>query len=224
MSTTELLVHSESGEFRLPSAVHDYESFRKWAREDRPEKSRVGYYAGLIWADLSMEQLYSHGAAKGAIFAALFSLFDGSKGRVMPDGSQVSIPSVELTTIPDAIFVSYSSFESGRVQEIGGAQTGYVELEGPPDMILEVVSDSSVHKDTEMLPEVYAHGGVTEFWRVDARKEEVVFEILRLEGDRYIEIEPNQGWLYSSIFEQHFRLLRNTDGRGRPVFSLAHRD
>ncbi len=35
----------------------------------------------------------------------------------------------------------------------------YVELEGAPDLVVEIVSDSSVAKDTQRLPPRYAAAG-----------------------------------------------------------------
>ena len=48
-----------------------------------------------------------------------------------------------------------------------------------PDVVLEIVSESSVEKDYERLPELYGRAGVSEFWRADVRRE-LTFEILRL--------------------------------------------
>jgi Uma2 family endonuclease len=52
------------------------------------------------------------------------------------------------------------------------------ELEGSPEMVLEVVSETSVHKDTEELRELYWHAGTLEYWLVDARTDATHFDIL----------------------------------------------
>jgi Uma2 family endonuclease len=57
--------------------------------------------------------------------------------------------------------------DSGRARFVpkAGAEPGrYVEVEGPPDLIVEIVSDASVAQDTHRLPEAYVRAGVTEFW------------------------------------------------------------
>jgi Uma2 family endonuclease len=49
-----------------------------------------------------------------------------------------------------------------------GAEPGrYIDVEGPPDLIVEIVSDTSVAKDTRRLPEAYFRAGVAEFWLAD---------------------------------------------------------
>ena len=60
-----------------------------------------------------------------------------------------------LACQPDGIFVSRKSFESGSVRLIEGEREGYLELAGSPEMGLEIVSTSSVEKDTEELRKLY---------------------------------------------------------------------
>ena len=51
-----------------------------------------------------------------------------------------------------------------------------MELEGP-DLVVEIVSDSSVTKDTQRLPLSYWQAGVTEYWLVDVGGERLSFQI-----------------------------------------------
>ena len=51
-------------------------------------------------------------------------------------------------------------------------------------MALEVVSESSVHKDTVQLRELYWRAGIAEYWLVDARPASPRFDILR-HGERF---------------------------------------
>ena len=46
-------------------------------------------------------------------------------------------------------------------------------------MVLEVVSDGSVRKDTVVLRRAYWEAGVREYWLVDARRDPPSFDILR---------------------------------------------
>src|SRR4051812_15201215 len=85
----------------------------------------------------------------------------------------------DLSTVPGGLFVSFAALREGHVRQVPGRHAGVVELEGTPEMVLEVVSDSSVEKDTVRLPELYRRAGIPEFWRVDARGE-LRFEVLRL--------------------------------------------
>ena len=44
-----------------------------------------------------------------------------------------------------------------------GKKGGYVEVEGSPDMVLEVISDSSVRKDDVLLRQGYWDAGIGEY-------------------------------------------------------------
>jgi Uma2 family endonuclease len=85
---------------------------------------------------------------------------------------------------PDVIFVSKSR---RRI-------VGEKNLTGPPDLVVEVVSESTATLDREIKPKQYALYGVTEFWRVDPFDKTV--EIFRLKEGEYelaahLEFEEN---------------------------------
>jgi Uma2 family endonuclease len=90
-------------------------------------------------------------------------------------------------------------------------------------MALEVVSDSSVEKDTDLLPELYWHAGVDEYWLVDARREKLVFRIQRRGDAGFIDVEAQDGWIDSGVFQRSFQLTRVNDALGHPEFTLAAR-
>lgn len=90
----------------------------------------------------------------------------------------VTNEAADLSGNPDGVFVSHDSFHTGRVKLIEGKEDGYVELEGSPNMVLEVVSDSSVEKDNELLMDLYWKAGIRKYWLVDARGERIEFQIL----------------------------------------------
>ena len=110
----------------------------------------------------------------------------------------------------------WASLEAGRVKEVAAASGKpgrYVELEGTPDLVVEIVSDSSARKDRERLPRLYAAAGVPELWLVDARGEALGFEVHALEGDRYRVVEPDaEGWRSSPLSSLQLRLLRRRAG------------
>ncbi|MBZ5515422.1 MAG: Uma2 family endonuclease [Acidobacteriia bacterium] len=58
---------------------------------------------------------------------------------------------------PDILFVSQA-----RLHIIGEKN-----LSGPPDLVVEVLSESSSRLDREIKPKQYALHGVPEFWRID---------------------------------------------------------
>jgi Uma2 family endonuclease len=74
---------------------------------------------------------------------------------------------------PDVLFVSRS-----RLHIIGGKN-----LSGAPDLVVEVLSESSSQLDREIKPKQYALHGVPEFWRTDPWVKTV--EVFRLQEGNY---------------------------------------
>ena len=89
-------------------------------------------------------------------------------------------------------------------------------------MVLEVVSDTSVEKDTVILPPLYHAAGVDEFWRVDARGE-LKFEIFRWRSPGYELMRLPDGWCRSGLFGRDFQLTQGTDPLGEPLYPLQVR-
>jgi Uma2 family endonuclease len=119
--------------------------------------------------------------------------------------------------------VSHESFKSARVHLVEGEKEGFLELEGTPDMILEVVGASSVEKDTEILPDLYSRAGIPEYWLINARKARLEFDIFRHESDGYAAVRKQGGWVKSRAFGKSFRLSQQIDDAGNPEYSLAAR-
>jgi Uma2 family endonuclease len=129
---------------------------------------------------------------------------------------------VLLSTEPDGIFFSHESLELGRVVLTQGDES--TEVLGYPDMALEVVSKTSVRKDTVVLMDLYWQAGIAEYWLVDARHEnEVSFDIYRHTSRKYVAIRKQAGWIKSSVFGKSFKLVRKEGPRKITEFSLLVR-
>lgn len=106
---------------------------------------------------------------------------------------------------------------------IEGALEGFVEIEGTPDMVLEVVSGSSVSKDTEWLRDLHWKAGIAEYWLIDCRGERVDFDILRHTAGGYSAADKSAGWVESAVFGHSFLLTRQSDELGQPEYTLHAR-
>ncbi len=209
----------------IPGWVVDHASFRQWFQsDDFPEEGRVSFLNGEVMFDMSREQIYSHNRMKMVISRVLDSLAIRRKiGVFYPDGLLISHLGAEVSNNPDGVFVSNASFEDGTVRLVEGAKQGFVELEGSPDMVLEVVSDSSVRKDCDLLREAYWKAGVREYWLVDARGEKLDFQILKRASKGYSPIRPVGGWIKSAVFRKAFCLIATKNHLGHPDFELQVR-
>jgi hypothetical protein len=142
---------------RIPPEVKDLASFRRWAHSDRfPEEGRICFLNGEVWVDMSKEQAFTHNQVKGEFSRVLSTLVqEADLGRFFPDGMLLTNIDADLSCQPDGIFVSSETLKSGRLRLVEGVKGGCVESEGTPDMVLEVVSESSVEKDTVILHNLY---------------------------------------------------------------------
>jgi Uma2 family endonuclease len=102
-------------------------------------------------------------------------------------------------------------------------EEGFLELEGTPDMVLEVVSPSSVKKDKVLLRQAYAEAGIPEYWLVDARKEPPTFDILVHKPRGYVAARKQDGWMKSGVSGKSFRLVQHTTALGHPDYTLESR-
>ncbi|HBI45378.1 MAG TPA: hypothetical protein DDY78_21380 [Planctomycetales bacterium] len=218
-------VADEAMQVNVPSWVVDLDSFRRWAEsDDVPEKLRVWYLKGEVWIDMGKQQIFSHLALKNAFNMVLGGLVQAEGiGLYVPDGLFLANLAADVGGNPDATFISNAALDSNRVRLIEGKKGGYVEVEGSPDMVLEVVSDSSVRKDDVVLRQAYWEGGIREYWLVDARKEPLRFDILRHTAQGYKPTRKQDGWLKSVVFGKSFRLAQRLNKRGLPEFTLETR-
>jgi len=210
----------------VPSSAVLLEGFREWSRSDEfPDTGRIDYLAGEVEIEMSPEDLYTHGTVKTAIVAELFArIARPSRGFVFADSTRVSSPPSDLSAEPDVVVVLLESFELGRVRHVAAANKGpgrFVELEGAPDLVVEILSDSSVDKDTRRLPPRYAAAGIGELWLIDARGSELRFEVKILEGGAYRDARPDaEGWARSPLLAARVRLTRRAMSNSGWLYEL----
>jgi hypothetical protein len=218
-------IFHESRSVTVPEWVVDLESFCRWAdSEDFLEQGRLWYLKGEVWVDMSREQVFTHLALKNEFAFVITGLVKAAPlGLFLPGGTFWSNVEVDVAGKPDGLFASTEALETGRVRLIEGVEEGYVEIEGSPDMVLEVISTSSVRKDTVVLRRAYWEAGIREYWLVDARGEAPKFEILKHGPKGYTATRRQGGWLKSGVFGRAFRLSQAKSALGHPEFALAVR-
>jgi Uma2 family endonuclease len=210
---------------QVPAWVTALASFRRWLHsEEFPDQGRIIFIRGEVWVDMSKEQLFTHNQVKHEYNRVLGNLArEGDSGTCFADGTYLSNADADISNQPDGLFVSNESWQSGLVQLLPGSGEGFVELEGSPDMALEVVSDSSVEKDTILLREAYWRAGIREYWLVDVRGDRVQFDILRHTSRGYVPVPKKGGWQKSAVFGKSFRLRVGKNRFGHPVYTLEVR-
>lgn len=210
----------------IPTTIQSLAAFRAWATSHAfPDRGRIDYIDGSMEVDMSPEDLHTHGKVKLAIATVLWPLAESEElGEVYSDRARVSVPAADLSAEPDVVFVSEESLDAGRARLVpgaGGEPDRFVEIEGPVDLIVEIVSDRSVVKDTRRLPQQYFQAGVTEYWLVDARREDLTFQIHRRGESAYEAVSPDvDGYLPSAVLARRFRLTRLRNSRDRLTYRL----
>jgi Uma2 family endonuclease len=210
----------------IPPGIKSLRAFRRWFHSDAfPEAGRICFFHNEPWVDMSKEQVFSHNQVKGEYNIVLGGLAKTRRvGRYFPDGILFVNEKVGFSTQPDGAFVTMESMRLGRVVFRPGKRGGFLEVVGALDMVLEVVSTSSVEKDTVTLPDLYWEAGILEYWLVDARSEELSFDILRYTSRGYVPTKKQSGWLKSGVFGAFFRLTRDDDELGNPEYTLHVKD
>jgi len=209
----------------IPNWVTNIDAFRRWVdADDFPENGRIWWLKGEVWADMSREQIFTHVLVKTEFTAVLSSLVKREKlGQFLTDGLLLSNFAADISGNPDSTFLSKATRRSDRVRLIEGQEGGFVEMQGSPDMVLEILSNSSVKKDTVVLKQAYWEAGIPEYWLVDVREEPLQFDIFRYTAQGYVARRKQGGWIKSAVFGKSFQLTQQNDAMGDPEYTLAVR-
>jgi Uma2 family endonuclease len=210
--------------------IESLAEFRRWALSDAfPESGRIDYIAGLIEVDMSLEDYYLHGKLKSEIVRVLANrlLEDEEFGDILTDSTRVSSVEGDLSVEPDVVVISHEALNAGRIRLVPKATQEadrFVEVEGAPDLVVEIISDSSVTKDKKRLPKAYFAAGVLEFWLIDARQEPLLFQIFR-RGSKHFEpvATDAEGFRRCEILNRHYMLERSRNSFGRLRFELIEK-
>lgn len=208
----------------IPASARTLDGFRRWALSDAyPEVGRISFIEREVLVDMSPERLEVHSKVKHEIARVLGNICKTENmGDYYPDGTLLIHDDAELCTEPDGTYVSFESVRNGRARlsAPAGDEDMAMHIEGSPDWVCEVVSDSSVRKDLVMLRRAYHVAGVREYWLIDARHDELAFTILLHQPDGYAVAEGVDGWQTSQVFDRQFRLERRRNAIGRWDYTL----
>lgn len=216
-------------QIEIPLALGTLERFRAWTASDEfPETGRIDFIDGRIEVDMSPEDIYTHAGVKGEIYRVIAERAKRDElGEPYVDGVRVACPGADLSVEPDVVLLRHESLNSGRVRLVPKASRApdrYVEIEGPPDLIVEVISDSSEQKDLHRLPQAYFEAGVTESWLVDARGKEMVFLIHERREGQFRPVSPNdEGFQPSGVLNYRYQLVRFRNRHGRLEYDLQEK-
>lgn len=210
----------------IPLGIRSLRDFRRWMRSSAfPKSGRIDYICGDIEVDQSARDFFSHGGPKTALVVTLGKLnFQRKLGYLLLDKARVVSDPVRLSAEPDLMFVSRARLENKQTKFAKGTDS-YLEVEGGPDLIVEIVSPSSVGKDMVRLPAAYFTAGVLEYWLIDARQDDALrFQIYRRGKTELRRVRADaEGFQKSNVFGRSIRLTRERDRLGYWEFELQLR-
>jgi Uma2 family endonuclease len=163
------------------------EDFLAWVGE----KTRAEWVDGeiIIMSPVNVE----HDDLQGWIYTILRTFVEAHDlGRVGGSELMVRLGKPQARRLPDVFFVS-----KDRLSAFG--KTAY---EGPPDLIVEIVSPDSTARDYRDKLKTYESSGVREYWIVDPLARSV--ESNELVKGAYRTIEPKQGAIHSRVLKGFF--------------------
>lgn len=210
-----------TGNLTIPVGIRTHADFLRWlSKTDIPEELRIGFINGNIRVEPMAERAFAHNGIKTGVAAILDRIVrDGRLGIFFGDGMLFTSLDGEFSVYPDGMFVSHDSINRGRVSLIGAKEDEEdTQLQGSPDLTIEVVSDSSEDKDTEWLMGRYWDAGVREYWIIDARKEPLRFTIYRRTPKGFSAVRKSGGWTPSPILARSFRFFRGEAVFGKPQY------
>jgi Uma2 family endonuclease len=210
---------------RLPRTAATHAGFRRWITSRTfPDQVRPTFVDGEIWLSMSPESLETHNKVKGEFTSALVRFVrDHDLGEGYCARALFTNVAARVSTEPEFLFVSWAASETGRVTLGRRRQRReeFIEIIGTPDMVLEVLSDSSVRKDLVRLKAAYERAGVPEYWVVDARGAQISFQIMTLEGGHYSPAAAADQPQASRVLGARFTLHRTRNRLGRYAYRLA---
>lgn len=213
----------------VPPTAYTLEGFREWAYSGNfPDRGKITFVEGRLLIDMSPERIESHLKVKGEIEYVITGLVKtGDLGEFYPDGALLVHEQAEISNEPDAMMALWETLESGRLAPpIDRHDDKHIELVGTPDWICEIVSDSSVEKDTVTLQKKYHDAQIPEYWLIDARSDgdKVDFHLLVWKPNEYAPAAKQEGWQFSPVFGKWFKLTRSAGRLGRARYDLQVRD
>jgi Uma2 family endonuclease len=166
-------------ELLLTSHMYPWPEQGGWTYEDYVRLPEDGRRYEIIEGVLYVANApsYDHQFTVLKIATKLENIFEaGSLGVVITAPFEVHLPGIAKPVQPDVLFIRKER------QPVTGTQI----FEGAPDLIVEVLSPSSLRLDQHVKFGAYERAGVGEYWIADPKTQAITIYYLPDEGPEYV--------------------------------------
>ena len=170
----------------LPKGKVDYEQFLQWLDEDTWAEWVDGEV--ILMSPVSLEHSNIH-----AFLLTIMRLYASSKqlGAVHSEPFQMKTGADLPGRSPDILFVSQ--------QHLSRLKSTY--LDGPADLVVEIISPDSEERDRVHKFAEYERGGVCEYWLIDPQKRVAEFYVLGKDGKYVLRAQGEAGEYHSAVLQ-----------------------
>ncbi len=167
-----------------------FEDFHDWLDEDKRAEWVDGEIIEMAPSNLGHQDILSFLFGLMKVFVDRHQL-----GRLYAPPTLMHLASRPSGREPDLMFVA--------TQHLHRLTRTYVD--GPADLVVEIVSPDSIVRDGRDKLAEYEAAGVPEYWIVDELRDEARFYVLG-ENGRYERTAPDADGVYTSTMLPGFRL------------------
>lgn len=163
-----------------------YEEFLAWSSEDTHAEWVEGEVIVFVPPKTIHQQIVGFLHNLLSLYANLFQL-----GVVLTDPFEMRIRDGKSSREPDLLFIAQEHLERLTPEH----------LEGPADLVIEIVSDESVARDRTDKFYEYQEAGVREYWIIDPRPGTVRVDFYHLTtaGQFQATLPDNEGRYYAAV-------------------------
>ncbi len=166
-----------------PTKKMTYEEFLNWCDEDTRAEWVDGEVVMVSPASLPHQEI-------GWWVGHLLQVFaeERALGKVLGAPFQMRLAELQRGREPDLLFIAKEHLD--RLKE--------TYLDGPADLVVEIVSPESGPRDRGEKYYEYEAAGVREYWLIDPDRQQAEFYRLNQEKKRYELISPDADGVYRS--------------------------
>ncbi|MBI3913963.1 MAG: Uma2 family endonuclease [Chloroflexi bacterium] len=170
-----------------------YEEFLEWADED----VHAEWVDGEVSIEMPPKNPHQVLVAFLLQVIGLFARVTGIRGHLLTAPFEVKLWAGGPAREPDLVFVAQEHLDRVTPERIAGA----------PDLIIEIVSNDSVHRDRVDKFDNYEKAGVAEYWIIDNRPNQKRAWFYQLGPDgKFRETPPDARGIYHSALLPNFWL------------------